>query len=64
MGSQSEILDPLLNNVFLFSTEIWTEQLKNHPVQSTICGESHKRREGHMVKSINFDALCLFNYGF
>ena len=41
MGSQSDILfhsrctkDPRwLNNVFLFSTEIWAEQFKNHPVR-------------------------------
>ena len=26
-----------LNNVFLFSTEIWTEQLKKHPVCTCLC---------------------------
>ena len=39
MGSLSEILfheilDPRwLNIIFRFSTEIWAEQLKNHPVE-------------------------------
>ena len=47
MGSQSEIMfheilgcttdAHWLNNVFLFSTEIWAEQLKKPPWKSRIC---------------------------
>ena len=58
-GSQSEILiHEILNiqkilvgwkNVFPFSTEIWAEQLKNHPV------------EEHLLEQFNFFSTNLEN---
>ena len=54
MGSQSEILiHEILNvqkkNVFLFSTEIWAEQLKYHPVKE------------HLLEQFNFCSTNLVN---